>query len=199
MRLGRHGGRRARHPARRLDDRLRQQRVEDARGAAQVHHAVELDADDGLHLAARRVLEDDRAGEVGVVHEARRRHVVVLELGRRDRAEHRALRDERALRREHEGLARAARDARHEDEDGSYLLEVSSPGLNRKLITKEHFDRFIGKTIKIKLKEKIDNRMNYKGELLTRLGNEIEVMVDNIKFTIDIDSIDICRIVPKYK
>jgi len=86
-----------------------------------------------------------------------------------------------------------------EDEDGSYLLEVSSPGLNRKLITKEHFDRFIGKTIKIKLKEKIDNRMNYKGELLARLGNEIEVIVDNIKFKIDIDSIDICRIVPKYK
>ncbi len=86
----------------------------------------------------------------------------------------------------------------NEDEDLSYLLEVSSPGLNRKLITKEHFDRFIGKTIKIKLKEKINNRKNYKGELLTRRGNEIEVMVDNIKSTIDIDSIDICRIIPKY-
>ena len=86
-----------------------------------------------------------------------------------------------------------------ENEEGAYLLEVSSPGLNRKLITKEHFDRFIGKTVKIKLKEKIDNRKNYKGALLTRHGNEIEVMVDNFKFTIDIDSIDICRIVPKFK
>ena len=87
----------------------------------------------------------------------------------------------------------------NENEEGAYLLEVSSPGLNRKLITKEHFDRFIGKTIKIKLKEKIDNRMNYKGELLTRHGNEIEVMVDNIKFIIGIETIDICRIVPKFK
>ena len=87
----------------------------------------------------------------------------------------------------------------NENEEGAYLLEVSSPGLNRKLITKEHFDRFIGKTVKIKLKEKIDNRKNYKGELLIRHENEIEVMVDNIKFTIDIDSIDICRIVPKFK
>jgi len=86
----------------------------------------------------------------------------------------------------------------NENEDGDYLLEVSSPGLNRKLITKEHFDRFIGKTVKIKLKEKIDNRKNYKGELLTRNDNEIEVMVDNVKFTIGIDSIDICRIVPKF-
>ncbi len=86
----------------------------------------------------------------------------------------------------------------NENEDGSYLLEVSSPGLNRKLITREHFDRFIGKTVKIKLKEKIDNRKNYKGELLTRNDNEIEVMVDNVKFTIGIDSIDVCRIVPKF-
>lgn len=86
----------------------------------------------------------------------------------------------------------------NENEDGNYLLEVSSPGLNRKLITREHFDRFIGKTVKIKLKEKIDNRKNYKGELLTRNENEIEVMVDNVKFTIGIDSIDICRIVPKF-
>ena len=87
----------------------------------------------------------------------------------------------------------------NENEESAYLLEVSSPGLNRKLITKEHFDRFIGKTVKVKLKEKIDNRKNYKGKLLTRHGNEIEVMVDNIKFTICIDSIDICRIVPKFK
>ena len=46
----------------------------------------------------------------------------------------------------------------NENEESAYLLEVSSPGLNRKLITKEHFDRFIGKTVKVKLKEKIDNR-----------------------------------------
>ena len=78
----------------------------------------------------------------------------------------------------------------NENEDGNYLLEVSSPGLNRKLITREHFDRFIGKTVKIKLKEKIDNRKNYKGELLTRNDNEIEVMVDNVKFTIGIVSLD---------
>ena len=87
----------------------------------------------------------------------------------------------------------------NEKEEGAYLLEVSSPGLNRKLITKEHFDRFIGKTVKIKLKEKIDNRKNYKGELLIRHENEIEVMVDNIKFTFYLDSIDFCRIVPNFK
>ncbi len=81
----------------------------------------------------------------------------------------------------------------------SYLLEVSSPGLNRKLITKEHFDRFIGKQIKVKLKNKMDNRKNFKGELLARSQDQIEILVDNLIFNIDIDSIEICRIVPKFK
>ena len=37
-----------------------------------------------------------------------------------------------------------------------YNLDVSSPGLNRKLILKEHYDKFIGKVIKVKLKIKIE-------------------------------------------
>jgi ribosome maturation factor RimP len=84
-------------------------------------------------------------------------------------------------------------------EDDDYLLEVSSPGLNRKLITKEHFDRFRGQTVKIKLKNKADDRRNFKGQLKSRNGNKIEVTEDNKDILIDIDLIDICRIVPNYK
>ena len=62
-------------------------------------------------------------------------------------------------------------------EDDDYLLEVSSPGLNRKLITKEHFDRFLGKTVKVKLKTKTDNRRNFKGQLKSRNGNKIEILI----------------------
>ena len=84
-------------------------------------------------------------------------------------------------------------------EDDDYLLEVSSPGLNRKLITKEHFDRFRGQTIRIKLKNKADDRRNFKGQLKSRNGNKIEITEDNKDILIDIDLIDICRIVPNYK
>jgi len=84
-------------------------------------------------------------------------------------------------------------------EDDDYLLEVSSPGLNRKLITKEHFDRFRGQTVKIKLKNKADDRRNFKGQLMSRNGNKIEITEDNKDILIDIDLIDICRIVPNYK
>ena len=84
-------------------------------------------------------------------------------------------------------------------EDDDYLLEVSSPGLNRKLITKEHFDRFMGETVKVKLKNKTDDRKNFKGQLKLRNGNKIEITEDNKDILIDIDLIDVCRIVPNYK
>ena len=79
----------------------------------------------------------------------------------------------------------------------SYELEVSSPGLDRKLSKKEDFDRFIGKTIKIKLKEKLNDRMNFKGLLTDRRG-ELVILVDDQIFEIPMDSIDICRIVPQF-
>ena len=80
-----------------------------------------------------------------------------------------------------------------------YNLEVSSPGLNRKLILKEHYDKFIGKVIKIKLKIKIDNRKIYKGTLLERIDDSISIVENNQKINIQIDTIEICRLVPAFE
>ena len=79
----------------------------------------------------------------------------------------------------------------------SYELEVSSPGLDRKLVKKEDFDRFIGKTIKIKLKGKLNDRKNFKGLLTDRRG-DLVILEDDQVFEIPMDSIDICRIVPQF-
>ena len=80
-----------------------------------------------------------------------------------------------------------------------YNLEVSSPGLNRKLILKEHYDKFIGKVIKIKLKIKIDNRKVYKGTLLERIDDSISIVENNQKINIQMDAIEICRLVPAFE
>jgi ribosome maturation factor RimP len=48
----------------------------------------------------------------------------------------------------------------------AYRLEVSSPGLDRPLRKLEHFRRFLGHEVKIKLHDGIDGRHNYKGRLL---------------------------------
>ena len=80
----------------------------------------------------------------------------------------------------------------------AYSLEVSSPGLDRKLILKEHYDKYIGKIIKLKLKDKMDNRKNYKGELIERIENTITIAQNNQKINIKLDAIDICRLVPNF-
>ena len=89
------------------------------------------------------------------------------------------------------------------DEDSdlieNYKLEVSSPGLNRKLILKEHYDQFIGNVIKVKLKTKIDNRKIYKGTLLGRIDDRISIFENNQKISILMDTIEICRLVPAFE
>jgi ribosome maturation factor RimP len=70
--------------------------------------------------------------------------------------------------------------------------------LNRKLILKEHYDKYIGKIIKLKLKNKMNNRKNYKGELIERIDNTITIAQDNHKINIKLDAIDICRLVPNF-
>ena len=48
---------------------------------------------------------------------------------------------------------------------GHYVLEVSSPGIERRLRTLEHFARFVGNEVKVELKRKTDGRRKLRGEL----------------------------------
>ncbi|MCL6545737.1 MAG: ribosome maturation factor RimP [Bryobacteraceae bacterium] len=48
---------------------------------------------------------------------------------------------------------------------GSYTLEVSSPGLERKLSRPEDFVRFQGRKVKILLREPVENRRHWEGVL----------------------------------
>jgi ribosome maturation factor RimP len=48
---------------------------------------------------------------------------------------------------------------------GSYTLEVSSPGIERRLVKPQDYTRFAGKKAKITLKEPIDQRRSFEGKL----------------------------------
>jgi ribosome maturation factor RimP len=48
----------------------------------------------------------------------------------------------------------------------AYQLEVSSPGLDRTLSKPEHFTRFAGSTVKIKVYQPIDGQKVFQGKLL---------------------------------
>jgi ribosome maturation factor RimP len=48
---------------------------------------------------------------------------------------------------------------------GSYTLEVSSPGLDRKLIKATDFNRFTGSRLKLTTRQPVDNNRNFEGRL----------------------------------
>lgn len=61
---------------------------------------------------------------------------------------------------------------------GAYMLEVSSPGIDRPLRTLEHFKRFAGETAVIKLANPVDGRANWTGTLEGVDGEEVLLQVD---------------------
>ncbi|MBI5232842.1 MAG: ribosome maturation factor RimP [Deltaproteobacteria bacterium] len=48
---------------------------------------------------------------------------------------------------------------------GHYTLEVSSPGLDRPLVKEKDFVRYVGKNVRIRTKEPIEGRRNFKARL----------------------------------
>ena len=48
---------------------------------------------------------------------------------------------------------------------GSYVLEVSSPGLDRKLSRAEDFQRFIGSRLKLTTRDEVNGRRHFEGRL----------------------------------
>jgi ribosome maturation factor RimP len=48
---------------------------------------------------------------------------------------------------------------------GHYTLEVSSPGVERKLLKPKDFERFQGKKVRITLHEPVENQRNWEGTL----------------------------------
>lgn len=59
----------------------------------------------------------------------------------------------------------------------AYYLEVSSPGLNRTLFTNEHYTRFVGREVLVKLAKAIDGTKTIKGIL--KENNEDSIVVES--------------------
>lgn len=79
---------------------------------------------------------------------------------------------------------------------GDYDLEVSSPGLDRKLVKPVHFDRFSGCEVKIRLRRMLGDRRKFRGTLLRRDGSDLVIEVDGDAMTVPMDEIEVARLVP---
>jgi ribosome maturation factor RimP len=54
-----------------------------------------------------------------------------------------------------------------------YILEVSSPGLERELYSLKDFERFAGKLAKVKTKQPVDGQKHFRGKITRVEGGEI--------------------------
>lgn len=66
---------------------------------------------------------------------------------------------------------------------GNYTLEVSSPGLERTLRTPAHFQREIGKTVAIRLREVLDGARRLQGVLIAADATTATVRLDDAALT----------------
>lgn len=57
----------------------------------------------------------------------------------------------------------------------SYMLEISSPGINRVLRKEKDFERFVGERAKIQTFTPINNQKNFLGELLSFENGKIKI------------------------
>ena len=62
--------------------------------------------------------------------------------------------------------------------EAPYLLEVSSPGLTRRLKTEQDFMKYRNHLITVKTVDPVENRRRFRGRLLGISGNQIEMESD---------------------
>lgn len=85
-----------------------------------------------------------------------------------------------------------------------YILEVSSPGLDRPLMTKADFERFCGHRIKFNSSDMIEGRKRFRGLLKTVKDENIIVELDENQdmgksIEISLSQIQKARLIPDFK
>ena len=75
-----------------------------------------------------------------------------------------------------------------------YVLEVSSPGFDRILITQDHFNRYLNEKVKVKLKWLVNNRKNINGVIKSANSEFVLINENDENYEIKYDSIDSARL-----
>ncbi|MGI6216712.1 MAG: ribosome maturation factor RimP [Coriobacteriales bacterium] len=80
--------------------------------------------------------------------------------------------------------------------NGEYVLEVSSPGIDRPLRTREHFERFIGEDVRIACAP-VNGRGKFSGVLMGLDGDNVIVECDGTRYSVPFDSIKKANVIGK--
>lgn len=81
---------------------------------------------------------------------------------------------------------------------GQYMLEVSSPGLDRPLFTAEHFRRFSGSRVKVRVSPPLEGRRNFIGVLQGVRDDQVVVVQEDGEVAIPLHHIEQAKLVPEF-
>ena len=70
-----------------------------------------------------------------------------------------------------------------------YFLEVSSPGIDRPLISAADFDNYSGFDVRIEMNVMVDGRKRFKGKLIGLEKNMVKILTDDIAYKLPYDDI----------
>ena len=77
-------------------------------------------------------------------------------------------------------------------------LEVSSPGLDRRLKKESDFYRFRGERVKLKLRVALQGQRNFEGVLLEVNNDKLKLEVEGKELDIELNNLEKARLVPKF-
>ena len=77
----------------------------------------------------------------------------------------------------------------------NFTLEISSPGLDRKLFTIEQCKENIGNKVKVKTKSSIDNQKNFSGKIVSIVEDILQIQTEEKTLNLNWENIDKIRII----
>lgn len=80
-----------------------------------------------------------------------------------------------------------------------YILEVSSPGLDRKLFKPKHFATYAGYQVQLRLFVAYEGQRNFTGLLKGLEDDEVIVQIDEEEFCFPLESIEKARVKPVFE
>ena len=76
----------------------------------------------------------------------------------------------------------------------AYILEVSSPGVDRVLFDADQYERYLDESVKIRTRIPVDGRRNFKGKMVAVTEEQVTVEIDNLDYDIPFEVVDRARV-----
>ncbi len=81
----------------------------------------------------------------------------------------------------------------------AYQLQVSSPGMDRRLFVPEHYEQYINSKIKVRTRVALEGAKNFVGVLIAVEGKSITLLCDQDKqIQLQLDQIEKAHVVPEF-